>query len=336
MKVVTIGGGTGQHAVLSALRLIQERFGLAITAIPTAMDSGGSSGMLRIEHRIISPGDIGQCILALSEDQARDAWLLAGQRFGEGRVNGDTLRNYLVLAALKHHCGDGERAMRAIRETLHLAGEIAPVTFDETHVHARLADGTVLTQEHDISTADLVGAGGIEELWLDPLPRANPSALRAIAEADAVIVCPGTLACSVIPNFLVPSIVARLREAGGRKAYVVNLMNERRRVPATWSVRDYVAYLEQYLGPRFFDTVVCNTQPVTAEQSRVYEEERAAVPLLHDMRDDGRSVYAVPLLSAVPVVTDPNDAIGSLRASVRHDPAKLAHVLSQVLAGDPA
>lgn len=338
MRIVTIGGGTGQFGVLRALCLIQDKLrasgrGLAITAIPSTMDSGGASGVLRLNHHIIAVGDIGQCILALCEDPARDAWLFDGARFFSAGNIKSTLRNYVVSQALLYYGNDGAAAMRAIRTTFHLRGTIAPVAFSEdTHVKALLGDGTELTSEDEIYRADLTAAGGIKRLWLDPIPEPNPEALQAIAGADAIIVCPGTLACSILPNFRVPGVIEALQKSPARKRICLpNLMKEHRRAPADWTVRDYVEGLEGELGRGFFDTVVCNNAAPSPAQSRAYADESVLLPEASDLREGERTLIATPLLAQKAAEKNPGDALAGLRSTVRHDPELTAWALLRAL-----
>lgn len=330
MRVVTIGGGTGQYHVLRALMLLRESLGLSITAIPTTSDSGSSSGILRLQHDVVAPGDISQCVFGLHPEPEKIAWFM-GHRFrGNGQLRGHTLRNAMVVAAFEEY-SVGQKAMEAIAETFDLCGRIAPITFDRTHLYARLLDGVLLEGEDAISQADLLSHGGVEKLWLKPSAKPNREALQAIRSADVIIVCPGTSACSIIPNFLVDGVVEGLRDSKAIKIHVVNLMNRLGHTPPEWSVRDYVREIEAYLGAPFFDLAICNSEELSVEQREAYKEEKSLLMRGAPKLAGEKCIYAwYPLLAPAPPPQE-TDAIAHLRASVRHDPHKLARALERVL-----
>lgn len=336
MKIVTIGGGTGQNHVLRSLRLLAPRISdLHITAIPTTSDSAGSSGVLRYAHDIVAPGDISQCMFGLHPRPDEVFWLF-GERFKRGNgsvLEGHTLRNMIVVAAFQGF-GVSQAAMDAIKREFSLQGDIAPVTFSRADVCVKLKDGAIIRGEGEIYEANLLRGGGITEAWLEPdgiVP--NQKALDAIKEADIIVVCPGTLACSIIPNFLVPGMKEALVSSNAIKAYVMNLMNRRGHIPENWNVPDYVRFIESYLNPGFFQAIICNTQPLSEVQMAAYRGEKEVMPLMGDWTGSGRDIYAASLLMDEPLATQPNssDTIGHLRALVRHDPRKLAPVFEAIV-----
>lgn len=331
MEIVTIGGGTGQFHILQALRLLRSQVSvpLHITAIPTTSDSGGSSGFLRLEHNVIAPGDISQCLFGLHPEPELVEPLF-GHRFKKGFFKGHTPRNMIVMSYFERF-GATQEAMDKMRDVFHLTGTIAPVTFTSTNLHALLGDSSELMSEHEINVADLLSRGSIQKMWLEPTAEPNPAALSAIARTDAIIVCPGTLACSIVPNFLVPGVVSALKASTAKKIYIANLMNRQGHVPADWSVRDYVRYLESYLGWPFFDAVICNTQSLSPEQVTAYQGEKVAVSAVANLHIPGRNLIARPLLMDKPPAPDGADAIAHLRSFVRHDPARVAGALAVAL-----
>ncbi len=332
MRIVTIGGGTGQFHMLRALMALKARvsFPIEITAIPATSDSGSSSGLLRLEHHVVAVGDISQCVFGLHPEPDL-AEPLFGHRFlGEGNFKGHTTRNLIVLTFFEKY-GQTQEAMDRMRDLFHLEGSIAPITFSMTTLHARLRDGTELHGEDDISRADLIAHGGIDTLWLDPKAAPNAVALEAIERADLILVCPGTIACSLVPNFLVGGTKEALEKSKALKVCVANLMNRKGHVPADWSVLDHIEELERYLHPGFFDVVLCNTQPLSPEQVSTYEKDKIAVPLVTDMRAAGRSLIAAPLLMNGSAQYATSDAIAKLRSQVRHDPQKVARALEAII-----
>jgi uncharacterized cofD-like protein len=189
----------------------------------------------------------------------------------------------------------------------------------------------VLQTEGHIYKGNLVQGGGVEELWLDPPASANPAALAAIRAADAIIICPGNLACSILPNFLVGGVVPALRTSSALKICVANLLNQRRHVPTSWTPLDYVRHLELecYLGSDFFDLVVCNSEGWLAEE---YVRKHGTLALGASAQGRPR-VLAQPLLSKQGQTLATTDALAHLRSPVLHDPTALAQALEVALQG---
>jgi uncharacterized cofD-like protein len=335
MNIVTLGGGTGQYHILRALRLLKARvpeYTKKITAIPTTSDSGGSSGVLRFDYHIVAPGDISQCVLGLHPKPEEGAWLF-GHRFTGGMLHGHTTRNIIVATALQKF-GPSQMALDAIRDTFCLDGDIAPATFSETQVHILLKNGTVLTCEDEIYHADMVSAGGVDRIWLEPSVVPNPRALQAIRKADIIIVCPGSLYCSIIPNLLVDGIAKALCESSAMKVYVANLMNQRGHVPIGWTAFDHVRCISNYLQQDFFDTVIVNAQTPNERQVMLYEPEKEYVSNMFGPDDEGYAIIAGNLLMNVPKQkkNDTSDTLAHLRASVRHDPERLSFAFERAFA----
>lgn len=332
LNIVTLGGGTGQFHVLRALMQLRKTRELNITAIPTTLDSGGSSGELRLAYRIIAPGDISQCIFGLHPRPEQAAWLFEHRFAQETTLGGHSARNIIVTAALQRF-GPTQEALDAIRETFHLAGTIAPVTFSSADLNVELKDGTHLRSEEEIYGYDVVGSGGVARAWLEPEAEPNPAALAAIAEADIIITTPGTLLCSIVPNFLVPGVREALVASPAKKIYIANLMNRRGHVPDDWGVLDHVNYLEEHLRPRFYDVVIANTGHLHPGQAEVYRNDQMTALSIDGLESDGRWLIAVPLLADIPPVAGAasGDALAHLRATVRHDPARLAEALAMAI-----
>lgn len=329
--IVTIGGGTGQFHVLKALMELKKNKKMSITAIPTTIDSGGSSGILRLDYEIVAPGDISQCIYGLHPDPKKAAWLF-NHRFNGGKgLDGHTVRNLIVAAALQQF-GSKQDALDTIRDTFSLEGNITPITFSLSQLHALLHDDTQLDSEEAIYKADIVKSGGVKRVWLEPVPTPNAAALDAIKTADILIVCPGTLLSSIIPNFLVDGVKDALCASTAKKIYVSNLINRQGHIEKDWTVLDHVEYLETFLTKNFFDSVIANTQKLTPEQQQVYGSEKIWVPSLSGMDSADRTIIGFPLLLPVEKANEhAADALEHLRASVRHDPKRLARALEMVL-----
>src|SRR5579864_3944162 len=225
LKVVAIGGGTGLSALLEGLKRYTNPTdatapALDLTAVVTVTDDGGSSGRLRREFAVLPPGDIRNCMVALSEDSALLSRLFQ-YRFQSGRgLKGHSFGN-LFLTALTHIMGDFPDAVRVSSEVLKIAGHIFPSTDSNVALEATLADGSTVVGETRISRSQ----HPIRKIRLAPRKvRPLPAALTAIAEADVITLGPGSLFTSVVPNLLVDGIPAAIRQSPAVKAYFVNLM----------------------------------------------------------------------------------------------------------------
>lgn len=307
-----MGGGTGLSALLQGLKHAarpgnQAGLDVDITAIVTVTDDGGSSGRLRREFDVLPPGDIRNCMVALSEDSALLSRLFQ-YRFSSGRgLKGHSFGN-LFLAALTQITGDFPEAVKASSEVLNIAGRIYPSTTDNVSLEAMLADGSRVVGETQISRS----RHRIARVRLVPR-KARPlaAALAAIAEADLITLGPGSLFTSVIPNVLVEGIPAAIRRSAAAKAYLVNLMWQPGET-TEFRASDHVKAIHLHAGGKLLDYAVVNTRPITPAVKRRYARE-SAQPVVNDidaMVGMGLSVVAGKL--------------AQLTAKVRHDPAATA------------
>jgi len=336
MNIVTLGGGTGQYHTLRALmyfktHVYSESDPIHLTAIPTTTDNGGSSGVLRFDYNIVAPGDIGQCILGFHPRPEEVAWLFA-HRFTGGGLHGHTTRNIIVTTALQEF-GPTQAALDAIRDMFKLEGDVCPATFSESHVHVQLKSGKVLVCEDELYRKDILSEGGVERIWLEPEVECNMRAVEAIRRADVIIVCPGTLYCSIIPNFLVHEIKKALCESNAVKIYVANLMNQRGHIPKHWTAFDHMRCINSYLRKDFFDTVIVNAQEPTHNQALMYGSEKVYVSFTEPSDNLQCTIISGPLLMSEPSATKESagDMLAHLRASVRHDKKRLAYAIQKAL-----
>ena len=208
--ITVIGGGTGSFNVLVGLRPHRR---LRITSIVTMTDSGGDSGRLRTEYKILPPGDIRRCLVALS-DESPLLCDLFNFRFEDDPLRGRQLGNLLVLA-LTRILGSEQDAISAIHRLLNIRGRVLPVTWDQVHLCAELADGRIIEEEANIDVPKHDPTIPIVRVFLKPAARPNPEALGAIAESDAIVLAPGDLYTSTLPNLLVPGVSEAIRNARG-------------------------------------------------------------------------------------------------------------------------
>ena len=244
LRIVVIGGGTGCPAVLSGLR----RYTQHLTAVVTVMDSGGSSGQLRRELGVVALGDIRRCLVALAGDaglQSRLA-LLFERRLASGSPPGDDSQGNLLLASLTQTRGGVEEAIEEAGRWLGVVGAVAPVTLESAELITTLADGSTLEGEAalDLRGPSRVGVRGID---LRPRVRANPRALEAIHRADVVILGPGDLYTSVLPNLLVEGVPEAVRASPGRIIYIGNLATKPGETDG-YRTSDFVREVLAYLG----------------------------------------------------------------------------------------
>jgi uncharacterized cofD-like protein len=280
LRIVAVGGGTGLSSLLHGLKPYA-RPGrtpqVDITAVVTVTDDGGSSGRLRRDFKVLPPGDIRNCMVALSEDEALLARLFQYRFLGGGGLKGHSFGN-LFLAALTNITGDFARAVQVSSEVLAIAGRIYPSTAANVALEAELADGTRVAGETRISRS----RSRIRRIMLNP-PHCTPieDTLRAIAEADLITFGPGSLFTSIIPNLLVEGIPAAIAASPATKAYLVNLMWQPGETPE-FSAADHVAAIYDHAGVKLFDYVVINTRPIEGELLKRYASQKA-LPVDNDI-----------------------------------------------------
>ncbi len=330
LRVVSIGGGNGLSALLNGLKKYSRHFradppradGLRadvpraegprvdITAIVTVTDDGGSSGRLRREFDVLPPGDIRNCMVALSEDEALLAKLFQYRfRAGHG-LKGHSFGN-LFLTALTDITGDFPDAVRKSAEVLNIAGNIFPSTAANVSLEAVLEDGTVVSGETRISRS----RKRIRRIRLKP-PRVRPlrEALEAIRAADLITLGPGSLYTSVVPNLLVSGIPAAIRESRALKAYFVNLMSQPGET-TSFTASDHVRAIRDHAGgKKLLDYAVVSTSRISPALRLRYAEQNAA-PVENDF--DAIEALGLAVLKANLLRKGPK---------VRHNSAALAGV----------
>ena len=273
LRIVSIGGGTGLSVLLHGLK----RYPVDITAVVTVSDDGGSSGRLRREFDVQPPGDIRNCMVALSEDEALLSRLFQ-YRFRTGRgLKGHSFGN-LFLTALTEVLGNFSEAVRASSEVLNIAGCIYPSTENDVALEAVLENGAVVRGETRISRS----RRRIKAIRLRPRRcRPHPKTLAAIEQADLITLGPGSLFTSVIPNLLVEGIPQAIRRARAVKAYFVNLMWQPGET-SDFTASDHIRAIQNHGGDKLLDYAIVNTQPIRAALRRRYAHQQA-LPVENDL-----------------------------------------------------
>jgi uncharacterized cofD-like protein len=277
-RVVAIGGGTGLSTLLKGLKHFTVAAGEAIpdgpyiaelTAVVTVSDDGGSSGRLRRELNILPPGDIRNCLVAVSEDENLLSKLFQ-HRFAAGGLEGHSFGN-LFLAALTAVSGDFALAVRQASEILATRGHILPATSANVQLEALMDDGSRVLGETRITASER----RIVELRMLPTsPAPLPETLAAIAEADLITVGPGSLFTSLVPNLLVRGIPEAIANSRAVKVFVSNLMTQANE-SLGMKASDHVRALLEHAGTRIFDYALVNTTPISSAMKQSYAEEHA-------------------------------------------------------------
>lgn len=315
LRVVAMGGGTGLSALLEGLKQYTDLGDtrtptLDITAIVTVTDDGGSSGRLRREFDVLPPGDIRNCMVALSEDSALLSRLFQ-YRFSTGRgLKGHSFGN-LFLMALTQVMGDFPDAVKASSEVLKIAGKIYPSTDSNVALEATLANGSRVVGETLISRS----RQRIRRVRLTPrTARPLPAALTAIDEADVITFGPGSLFTSVIPNLLVSGIPAAVRRSQAVKAYFVNLMWQPGETDE-FRASDHVRAIHQHAGGKLLDYAIVNIRPITLAMKKRYAQKEA-LPVENDI--DALFKSGLKVMAG---------RLAHHTEKVRHDPAATAAVV---------
>ncbi|MEO7970530.1 MAG: gluconeogenesis factor YvcK family protein [bacterium] len=276
LDLVALGGGTGLSTLLAGLkRLVDERDSSEywienLSAIVTVSDDGGSSGRLRDELQMLPPGDIRNCMIALSEDSTLLSRLFRYRFRGTGELGGHSFGN-LFLAALTEVTGDFTEAVRLSSEVLASKGHIFPSTISDVRLVAELEDGNVVLGETQISASRVP----IRRLRLEPeqcLPL--PQALKAIRAANVITLGPGSLYTSILPNLLVARVSQAIGESGATKVFICNLMTQPGETD-NYTARQHLEAIKRYAPEIQFDYVVVNDRPITADQAARYAQEGA-------------------------------------------------------------
>jgi len=308
-KIVTVGGGTGLYTLLRGLKT----YSANITAIVTVADDGGSSGRLRREIGVLPPGDIRNCLAALADEEKLVTELFQYRfRAGDG-LTGHSFGN-LFLTAMNDITGNLEQAIAASSEVLAVRGRVLPATLSDVRLWAELADGRRIEGESSITAAQ----GSIVKIGCTPEnPPALPRVLQAIREADYIIIGPGSLYTSVIPNLLVPEIAEAIAQRKVPRIYVCNIMTQPGETQG-YSVADHIQAIDAACGQRLFDAVLVQSKIPSAHALIRYAQEDSEPVAL-----DRQTVKLLGCRIVLANVMDEDERTGL----VRHNSQRLAQIL---------
>lgn len=255
-KIVTIGGGTGNSILLRGVK----NFTSNITTIVTVADDGGGSGVLREDLGMLPPGDIRNCLVALANTEPIMEKLI-NYRFSNGQLKGQSLGN-LLIAAMNDICGDFNEAIKEISNVLAITGKVLPMTLDNVKLFAELEDGSTIEGESNITFLNRKNGGKIKRVYTSPkLILPLKESIDSIMDADIVLLGPGSLYTSIIPNLLVTDISQALKETKAEVVYILNIMTQPGETNG-YSVTDHVAAIIDHANSNIIDKIVVNSKEV--------------------------------------------------------------------------
>jgi len=317
-KILTIGGGRGQFALLSGLRDIEE---IEITSVVSMVDSGGSTGRLRDELGILPPGDVLKCILALSPYRDIACKIFLKRFVSDKRLQGHNAGN-MLLTMLSRYTGSFPRALKALAEILEAKGTILPVTVEKATLVAELTDGSRIFGEEAIDIPRGNQREKIRNVFLVPHHSDHisvyPPALEAIKEADYVLIGPGDLFTSIIPTLIVPNVKKALQATKGVILYIINIMTKFGETH-NFKAQDFVEKLEEVIGKKV-DGIIYNTKKPNEEIITPYIEQKAEFV---EFDEDGEFWKTRNIFSS--------DLLENSSGNIRHDSKKLALLIKDII-----
>jgi uncharacterized cofD-like protein len=315
-KVVVIGGGTGSSILLSGLK----KYTPNIIAIITVADDGGSSGVLREDLGMLAPGDIRACLLALANTEPTMEKLLQ-YRFDKGILKNQSFGN-LFLAAMVGIHGSFENAIQEASNVLAITGKVYPMTLDDVHLYARLDNGMIVKGESQIPKEVLKSKSKIDRIYINP-QKSNPlkEAVSAIKDADLIVLGPGSLYTSVIPNLLVNNIVEKIFEATAPKVYISNIMTQPGETDG-FSVFDHVEAILKHSREDLLDYVIANIGEIPQDRLSDYITDGSR-PVKFDDYDRGK-------LAELNIKLIEDNLIEVKNNYIRHDNDYLSQLLMRI------
>lgn len=321
-KIVVIGGGTGSFALLSGLK----HYASHIIALVNMADDGGSTGQLRDELGVLPPGDVRQCLVALSDNpKVRE---LFTYRFEDGTFRGHAFGN-LFLTALEQMSGDFASAVELASEVLNITGRVEPITLSNVTLCAEGADSKPVKGELTIAHEKLAKQ---PRIWLEPEATANPRALTAINEADMIVIAPGNLYGSLAPTLVVSGVYAALKASQAKKVYICNLVTKPGPTQE-FRVHDFADELERIAGGEFIDYVIYNeAAPAKRLIERYAHDGEYAVTLDQKaLKKRHYTATSARLISRqIREDVQQSDPLAHRRSFIRHDPDQTARALMKI------
>lgn len=279
-KVVVIGGGTGQSVFLRGLKYTTQN----ITAVVTVSDDGGGSGVLREDLGMLPPGDIRNCLLALANIEPTMNAIMQ-YRFSEGQLKGQSFGN-LFLAAMNGIYGNFETAVYKMSEIFNITGRVLPVTLEDVKLKAKFKDGYEVKGESIIPKEARARKTSIEKISLEPADvKALKDVINSIYESDIIVIGPGSLYTSIIPNLLIDDVVKAITASTAPKVYISNIMTQPGESDG-YNVLDHIKAIEKHVGGNIIDYVIANNEILPKEVLNLYKDDGAEQVLLDKYQYD--------------------------------------------------
>jgi len=321
-KIVCLGGGTGTSVILSGLK----KYPVDLTAIVSMADDGGANKVIRDEFGLLPTSDIRQCFVALAENDSTSEQSLRKlftYRFHKGQGFGGMTFGNLFMLALTDIFGSQLEAIKKTSEILKIKGRILPITLTDSKLVAVYENGEKIVGEHLIDEPKHDGRLKITELFLEPPSEAYLEAVKAILNADIVVIGPGDLYTSLISGLVVKGIKEALAATKAKVVFVLNLMTKYGQTSG-FTAQDHLEVLERYLGKNCLDYVLVNSGQIPQKALKKYEEAKESV-VYDDLKNDYFKIIRSDFLSQNEIRKIPGDSLK--RSFIRHDSGKLAKVI---------
>lgn len=310
-RIVIIGGGTGLPVLLRGLK----KYPLDITAVVTVADDGGSSGRLRDDLHIPPPGDIRNVLAALSDVEPLIEEMFQHRFTTSNELSGHSLGN-LILAAMTSITGNFAHAIQEMSKVLNVHGKVLPAANQNVVLHAQLEDGAVVSGESKIPYS----GKKIQKVFLTPEEITPlPETIQAIRQADCIIIGPGSLYTSILPNLLVPQLGEEVCRSKAKKVYICNLMTQAGETHG-YTAADHVKAIYDHMNCAFIDTILVNNEEIPADVQLRYNQE-----LAHPVQ------YDLPCLYELGLEVLHGDIADLENGALRHDPKKVAEILYNLI-----
>jgi uncharacterized cofD-like protein len=322
-KIVTIGGGTGSFMLLSGLKKYQ----VDLSAIVSMADDGGSTGVLRDELGVLPPGDVRQCLVALS-DSSEELRKLLNYRFEDGGLKGHNFGN-LFLSALEKINGSFFDGVQEAMRILNVRGQVIPVTDNDIKLFLELRNGKVLEGENEINHSSF-DARQIKKMYFDSKVRANKKALECVTEADIIVIGPGNHYCSILPNLLIDEFSLAIKNSKAKVVYNCNLTNKKGHTDA-FDVDDYIDSINKFIGKNRINYVIFNSNNPDKRLIEKYEKQEGGNFLVQffpekNLQRKYKLIKGDFILNGE-IKYSKADSLASTRSFIRHDSDKLAKAI---------